>query len=112
MNAVGECVSRPVFGRSMPRGASAPPQTRTAGSAALIASYESASSDRYAGAATSSPFGPNCGSQNRFRFGSLPMITSSTSGSARTSAAAYEAKSVWSLEVNGVVREPAAYTWT
>ena len=28
MNAVGECVSRPVFGRSTPRGASAPPITR------------------------------------------------------------------------------------
>ena len=27
-NATGECVSRPVPGRSTPRGASAPPQTR------------------------------------------------------------------------------------
>ena len=34
----------------------------------------------YAGAATSSPAGPNCGSQKRFRFGSFPMMKSWTSG--------------------------------
>jgi len=38
MNAVGECVSRPVPGRSMPRGASEPPMMKTFRSAAFIAS--------------------------------------------------------------------------
>ena len=38
MKRVGECVSRPVFGLSTPRGASAPPQTRTSGAAAFSAS--------------------------------------------------------------------------
>ena len=47
---VGEIVSRPVFGLSTPRGASAPPQTRTSGAAAFSASYVAASRRRYAGA--------------------------------------------------------------
>ena len=33
-------------------------------------------------AATSSPFGPNCGSQKRFRFGSLPMMKCFACGTA------------------------------
>ena len=78
MNFVGECVWRVPFGLSFPRGASAPPQTRTPGSTALIASYTGASSARYAGAAAFDPSGLNCGSQKRLRFGSLPTITSSS----------------------------------
>ena len=38
MKRVGEIVSRPVFGLSTPRGASAPPQTIVSGAAALTAS--------------------------------------------------------------------------
>jgi hypothetical protein len=46
MKRVGEIVSRPVFGLSTPRGASAPPQTADSGAAALTASYVAASSAR------------------------------------------------------------------
>ena len=63
MNAVGECVSRPVLGMSMPRGETEPPLMKIFLSTAFITSYVRASSWTYAGAATSSPFGPNCGSQ-------------------------------------------------
>ena len=38
MNVVGEWVSRPVLGRSMPRGETAPPMTRMVGTAAFSAS--------------------------------------------------------------------------
>jgi len=38
MNAVGECVSRPVPGRSMPRGETEPPMMNTPLSAAFMAS--------------------------------------------------------------------------
>ena len=38
MNAVGECVSRPVPGLSTPRGASAPPKTVECGRTAFNAS--------------------------------------------------------------------------
>jgi hypothetical protein len=44
MKAVGECVSRPVPGRSIPRGETEPPMTKTPLSAAFIASYVRASS--------------------------------------------------------------------
>src|SRR4029079_16362718 len=74
MKTVGEWVSRPEPGRSIPRGEIAPPYTVTAGFAAFRASYVFASSEVEAGAARSSPFGPNCGSQKRLRFGSLPMM--------------------------------------
>src|SRR5919204_1091110 len=57
MKAVGEWVSRPVFGRSIPRGETAPPQTTIFGETALSASYASASSASYAGAAASLPSG-------------------------------------------------------
>ena len=83
MKVVGEWVSRPVPGRSIPRGARAPPQTRSSGSARLSASWTLISSARYAGAATSPPSASNCGIQKRFRFGSLPMITSRISGVSR-----------------------------
>ena len=43
MNAVGECVSRPVPGRSIPRGETDPPSMNTVGSAAFIRSYARAS---------------------------------------------------------------------
>ena len=38
MKVPGECVGRAPFGRSLPRGPSAPPQTRTSGSASSTAS--------------------------------------------------------------------------
>ena len=52
-----------VPGRSIPRGETEPPLMNTSGSTAFIASYARASNCTYAGAATSSPAGPNCGSQ-------------------------------------------------
>ena len=73
-NFVGECVCRESRWLSEPRGESEPPSTWIAGETALSASYDSARSWRYAGAATFSPFGPNCGSQKRFRFGSFPIV--------------------------------------
>ena len=106
MNFVGECVWRMPFGLSLPRGASAPPHTRTPGSTALIASYTGASSARYAGAAAFDPSGLNCGSQKRLRFGSLPTITSSSAGTARTRVAVYCVNSARASGVSGVVLEP------
>src|SRR5919197_4264662 len=106
MNAVGECVSRPVFGRSTPRGETAPPRTVIFGDTAFRASYVFTRSDSYAGAATSLPSRPNCGSQYRFRFGSFPITKSRTYGSARATFAAYVAKSDWSWSESGVVRLP------
>jgi hypothetical protein len=50
--------------------------------------YVRASSERYAGAAASDPSRLNCGSQKRFRFGSLPMMKFRTSGAPRASSAA------------------------
>ena len=44
MKAVGECVSRPVPGLSIPRGETEPPMMKTPLSAAFIASYVRASS--------------------------------------------------------------------
>ena len=93
-------------GRSDPRGASAPPQTRRAGSTALSASYVFARSERYAGAEAFDPSGANCGSQNRFRFGSLPTMMSSKLGSATASAAAYWANCDCAIGSSGVVAEP------
>src|SRR5262245_13442699 len=110
MKTVGEWVGRVPFGLSLPRGASAPPQTVTPGSAALIASYVCASSVRYAGAAASEPSGLNWGSQKRLRFGSLPTITLSMSGTARTSAAAYCVNWERASGVSGVVFDPGEYT--
>ena len=46
MKTVGEWVSRPVPGRSIPRGEIAPPKTVTVGSAAFSAEYVLASSDK------------------------------------------------------------------
>ena len=85
---VGEIVSRPVFGLSTPRGASAPPQTRTSGAASFSASYVVASRRRYAGAEAPVPLSANCGIQKRLRFGSLPTITSRKPGFAFAIAAA------------------------
>src|SRR5919199_1589852 len=96
MNCVGECVGRVEFGLSSPRGDRAPPHTRTDGETAFSASYDVARSDSYDCAATSSPFGPNCGSQKRLRFGSLPITKSRKAGKLRASDAAYAAKSAWS----------------
>src|SRR5688500_11028189 len=76
MKRVGEIVSRPVLGLSTPRGASAPPQTVVSGAASLTVSYVAESKERYAPAEAPVPSRLNCGSQNRFRFGSLPTITS------------------------------------
>ena len=44
MNLVGECVSRMVPGRSLPRGETEPPLMKTPGSTAFMASYVRASS--------------------------------------------------------------------
>ena len=88
MKRVGECVGRELDGSSPPRAASEPPITFTPGAAAFNASYVSVSSARYAVAATSDPPGPNCGIQNRLRFGSLPTMRSRTAGSSRTTEAA------------------------
>src|SRR5580765_6621359 len=52
---VGECVSRCVPARSVPRGASAPPYTVIVGSTAFSAWYVRSRSVRYAGAAASVP---------------------------------------------------------
>jgi hypothetical protein len=60
----------------------------------------------YAGAARSSPFGPNCGSQKRFRFGSFPMMKFVSPGTWRASDAAWAAKLAWSASLSGVVRDP------
>ena len=49
-------------------------------------------SARYAGAAASVPSGLNCGSQKRFRFGSLPMMKFWRSGTELASSAACCAK--------------------
>src|ERR671910_1281770 len=87
MKRVGEIVSRPVFGLSTPRGASAPPHTRTSALASLSASYVCASSRRYAGADAPAPLSANWGIQKRLRFGSLPTITSRNAGFAATIAA-------------------------
>ena len=65
-----------------------------------------ASSERYAGADAFDPSGPNCGSQKRFRFGSLPTMMSSKLGRAAASAAAYCANSPWAVASSGVVAEP------
>src|SRR3970282_2855255 len=105
MNVVGEWVGRDPAGLSAPRGERAPPTTFTPGDAALISSYVSASSARYAGAAAFDPSRANCGSQKRFRLGSFPTMTSRTAGTARTSAVAYDANSTRAASVSGVVRE-------
>ena len=106
MKTVGEWVSRPVPGRSIPRGDSAPPNTLTVGSTAFTAAYVRLSSERYAGAAASVPSALNCGSQKRFRFGSLPTITFCRSGTLRTRSAARPAKLAWSASESGVVLLP------
>src|SRR5690348_14576970 len=106
MNAVGDVVARADPGRSDPRGAVAPPQTRTSSRACLTASYVVASSRRYAAADTICPPGPNWGSQKRLRFGSLPTIKSRTVGSAAATAAAYAANSDRASAASGVVAEP------
>ncbi len=49
---------------------------------------------------------PNCGSQKRFRFGSLPTMMSSKLGIAVASAAVYRANSACAEGSSGVVREP------
>ena len=103
----GEWVSRPVPGRSIPRGDTAPPKTLIVESTAFNAVYVRARSARYAGAAASEPSGLNCGSQNRLRFGSLPITKFWTSGTARATAAACSAKLAWSASLSGVVLLPA-----
>ncbi len=82
MKTVGEWVGRmpPKLDASPPRGETAPPITRSDGCTALTASYVRASSDSYAGAAASEPSSLNCGSQKRFRFGSLPTISPASCG--------------------------------
>ena len=92
MNVVGEWVSRPVPGRSIPRGASAPPQTRHVGVRLLDRVVRLGEQGEVGGRGRRrSPFSSNCGIQKRFRFGSLPTITSRISGTPRTIAATYEA---------------------
>ena len=107
--AVGECVSRPVPGRSTPACESAPPMTSIAGDTRLSASYVRASVATYAGAATSSPFGPNWGSQNRLRLGSLPTITCRRPGAPRASAATQSANCCCSAAASGVCELPDGY---
>src|SRR5581483_2651379 len=87
---------------SLPRAARAPPMTLTWGSTAFSASYVCASRDRYAAAAASEPSAANCGIQKRFRFGSLPTITSFTCRSARGIDAANDANCVRASSVSGV----------
>ena len=51
--------------------------------------------------------GPNCGSQKRFEFGSLPRLTSRSSGIGAPGRAAYEAKlGAVCVGVSGVSLEP------
>ena len=106
MNAVGDDVGRIPSGRSLPRGASAPPHTVMVGSTAFSASYVCARSERYAGAEAFEPSGANCGSQKRFRFGSLPTMTWSKLGSNRATDAAYCANWACAVASRGVVRWP------
>ena len=102
MNRVGECVGREPAGSSLPRADSDPPMTLMSGETSLSASYDAASSARYEAAAASDPSGPNCGSQNRFRFGSLPTMTSRTPGRRRGIDAAYAANCARAAGVVGV----------
>src|SRR6187549_909294 len=102
MKRDGECVGRDPAGSSLPRPDSEPPMTLISGETSLRASYDSASSSRYDGAAASDPSGPNCGSQKRLRFGSLPTITSRTPGRSRGIEAAYAANCARASGVVGV----------
>src|SRR6188472_3221115 len=102
MNRDGECVGREAAGSSLPRAASEPPMTLMSGETSFSASYDWASSARYAAAATFDPSGPNWGSQNRFKLGSLPTITSRTPGSERGIDAAYAANCARAEGVVGV----------
>ena len=87
-----EYVSRVPSGRSVPRGETAPPyrDLRRDRLDRVVGLREKREVRR--GRSTRSVEW-NCGSQKRFRFGSLAMITCSTDGASRTTAAAYEAKS-------------------
>ena len=67
--------ARDADGTSEPRGARPTPITSMCESTAFSASYVCASSASNAGAAASSPAEPNCGRQNRLRFGSLPTTS-------------------------------------
>ena len=106
MNWVGECVWRAIAGLSEPACERTPPSTSFAGESAFSASYDFASSETYETAATSSPFGPNCGSQKRFRFGSLPMMKCFACGTALAIATTQAVKSPWSWSESGVTELP------
>ena len=97
MKTVGEWVSRPVPGRSIPRGEIAPPKTVTVGSTAFSAVVR-LGEQREVGGRGGVRRRPalNCGSQKRFRFGSLPMMKFWRPGTSRASAAAWLAKLAWS----------------
>ena len=84
MKRVGECVGREPAGSSLPRADSEPPITLMSGETVLqrvVGLGEQLEVGR--GSRTFEPSGPNCGSQKRFRFGSLPTMMSRTPGSRR-----------------------------
>src|SRR5947208_2855543 len=93
MKVVGEWVGRMLPATSPPRGPRAPPRTVIVGDTTFSASYVFTSRLVYAGAAASLPSSLNCGSQYRFRFGSLPTTKIRKLGIARAIDAAYDAKS-------------------
>src|SRR6266540_4880670 len=106
MNVTGEWVGRVEVALSSPRGASAPPMMIASGRAALTASYVSARSERYAGAAASLPSELNCGIQYRLRFGSFPTTNRWTAGRSRTTAVANWTNCARNSGVFGVELEP------
>ena len=83
MNAVGECVWRAIPGPVAPGARGRRPSTVDRRVDGLHRVVGCARSERYAGAEAFVPSGVNCGSQKRFRFGSLPTMIWSKLGNRR-----------------------------
>ena len=106
-NRVGEIVSRPVPGRSTPRGASAPPQIRASGADGLHGVVRRREQRQVGGRGGAGAVEVELRQPEAVQVRLVADDQVAEAGLAVAIAAAYEANSACASGVSGVVRDPA-----